>query len=349
MWFISLRDLVYRRRRFVIAVVGTAAVFAMALVLAGMASGFTVEANRTLEGIGADAWVVPNGVAGPFTSFRTMPVALAQQVAQEPGVRQADPFIHLRQTVPQNGKLMDVNVFGFVPGRLGSPPVKEGRTATGPGQIVVDSKLGYGVGDRVVVGRWPYRVVGVVDGMTLMGGFPNVYVTLHDAQTMGFAGQPVVTTVLTKGVPQQLPPGYVAVTNDAAREDSLRPLQSGISSISSSRTFLWVIAAIIIGAVVYLSTLERVRDFAVLKAVGASSRDLFLGLAAQSVVVALVSAALAAVLAQLLAPLFPLTIAIPWTAYALLPVVALVVGLLASLVGLRKAITVDPALAFGGN
>jgi hypothetical protein len=29
--------------------------------------------------------------------------------------------------------------------------------------------------------------------------------------------------------------------------------------------------------------------------------------------------------------------------------VALVVGLLASLVGLRKAITVDPALAFGGN
>jgi putative ABC transport system permease protein len=139
------------------------------------------------------------------------------------------------------------------------------------------------------------------------------------------------------------------VTNDTAREDSLRPLQSGISSIGSSRTFLWVIAAIIIGAVVYLSTLERVRDFAVLKAVGASSRDLFLGLAAQSVVVALVSAALAAVLAQLLAPLFPLTIAIPWTAYALLPVVALVVGLLASLVGLRKAITVDPALAFGGN
>ena len=99
----------------------------------------------------------------------------------------------------------------------------------------------------------------------------------------------------------------------------------------------------------YLSTLERVRDFAVLKAVGASSRDLFLGLAAQSVVIALVAAALAVVLAQLMAPLFPLTIAIPWSAYAALPVVALVVGTLASLVGLRKAVTVDPALAFGAN
>src|SRR5436190_2573993 len=349
MWFISLRDLVYRRRRFVIAILGTAAVIAMALVLAGMASGFTVEADRTLEGIGADAWVVPKGVPGPFTSFRTMPVALAHQVAQEPGVQQADPFIHLRQTVPTNGKLNDVNVFGYTPGGLGTPQVTEGNAVSGPGQIVVDSKLGYGVGDRLVVGRWPYRVVGVVDGMTLMGGFPDVYVTIRDAQTMGFEGQPVITTVLTKGVPQELPPGFVAVTNDAARDDSLRPLQTGISSIGSSRTFLWVIAAIIIGTVVYLSTLERVRDFAVLKAVGASSRDLFLGLAAQSVVVALVSAALAAVLAQLLAPLFPLTIAIPWTAYALLPVVALLVGLLASLVGLRKAITVDPALAFGGN
>ena len=349
MWFISLRDLVFRRRRFVIAIAGTAAVFAMALVLAGMAAGFRVEAERTQTGIGADAWVMPSGVPGPWTSFRTMPESLATEVAKEPGVRTAAPLIHLRQSVHQGSKLVDVNVFGHVVGGLGEPAPSEGSVEHASGQVVVDGKLGASIGDRILIGRWMFRVVGMVHGMTATSGIPTVWMPLQDAQTMGFGGQPLTTAIITKGVPRSLPPGLVLVSNAAAIADSLRPLQSGIQSISSSRTFLWVIAAIIIGAVVYLSTLERVRDFAVLKAVGASSRDLFLGLAAQSVVVALVSAAVAAGLAQVLAPLFPLTIAIPLSAYAFLPVVALVVGTLASLVGLRKAISVDPALAFGGS
>jgi putative ABC transport system permease protein len=36
------------------------------------------------------------------------------------------------------------------------------------------------------------------------------------------------------------------------------------------------------------------------------------------------------------------------SAFALLAIVAVVVGLLASLAGLRRAIGVDPAVAFGG-
>ena len=349
MWLISLRDLVYRRRRFVIAVIGTAAVFAMALVLAGMAAGFRVEAERTQNGIGADAWVVPSGVPGPWTSFRTMPASLAAAVAAEPGVRAAAPLIHLRQSVHEGSKLIDVNVFGHEIGGLGEPAAAEGSVERAPGQVLVDAKLGVDIGERIVIGRWTFTVSGVVHGMTATSGIATVWMPLADAQTMGFGGQPLTTAIITKGVPQKLPPGLVLVSNDASIDDSLRPLESGIQSISSAKTFCWVIAAIIIGAVVYLSTLERVRDFAVLKAVGASSRDLFLGLAAQSVVVALVSAVIAVLLAQLMAPLFPLTIAIPMSAYALSPAVALVVGLLASLVGLRKAVTVDPALAFGGN
>jgi putative ABC transport system permease protein len=348
-WFISLRDLVFRRRRFAIAVVGTAAVFAMALVLAGMASGFRVEAERTLKGIGADSWVLPAGVPGPWTSFRTMPETLASQVATEPGVAKADPLVHIRQSVHAGSTLVDVNIFGHVIGGLGEPVPAEGHIETGLGQAVVDGKLGYGVGDRIVIGRWHFRVVGVVHGMTAMGGVPTVWMTIQDAQTMGFDGQPLATAIVTKGVPRALPKGLISLSNATAADDSMRPMQSGIQSINSSRTFLWIIAAIIIAAVVYLSALERVRDFAVLKATGASSRSLFLGLAAQAVLVAFFSALLAAGLAQLLAPLFPLTIAIPLSAYALLPVVAFVVGLLASLAGLRRAVTVDPALAFGGG
>jgi putative ABC transport system permease protein len=46
--------------------------------------------------------------------------------------------------------------------------------------------------------------------------------------------------------------------------------------------------------------------------------------------------------------LFPLLIVVPTSAYISLPLVATVVGLLASLAGFRRAVAVDPALAFGG-
>jgi putative ABC transport system permease protein len=47
-------------------------------------------------------------------------------------------------------------------------------------------------------------------------------------------------------------------------------------------------------------------------------------------------------------PMFALPTAVPASAYFALPVVAVVVGLLSSLVALRRAVGVDPATAFSG-
>src|SRR4029453_9040810 len=90
MWTITLRDLQYRRRQFAIAVVGAGLAFALALILTGMSAGFRHEARETVNGIGPDAWVVPRGVKGPFTSQSTMPVALTKRII---GAKQAEPLV----------------------------------------------------------------------------------------------------------------------------------------------------------------------------------------------------------------------------------------------------------------
>ena len=102
------------------------------------------------------------------------------------------------------------------------------------------------------------------------------------------------------------------------------------------------------GSLIYLSALERTRDFAVFKAVGVTTRSVLAGLALQAVVVAVVAAVLGAVLSLGLGPLFPIPVVVPTSAFVLLPVIAVVIGLLASVAGMRRAVTVDPALAFGG-
>jgi len=132
------------------------------------------------------------------------------------------------------------------------------------------------------------------------------------------------------------------------KTDVLRPLESARSSIEFMRVLLWVVAASIIGSVLYLQALERTRDFAVFKATGTSTAAIGAGLALQAVVLSLASAALAALLALLIAPVFPLNVQIPTSAFVVLPLITVVVGLLASTIALRRAASIQPAMAFGG-
>src|SRR4029453_16193 len=78
----------------------------------------------------------------------------------------------------------------------------------------------------------------------------------------------------------------------------------------------------IIGAMVYLSTLERVRDLAVLKAIGVSTRSLLVGLVFQAVVLALASAALAVVLETAMEPAAAMSVEGSALDFMLLPLVA---------------------------
>jgi putative ABC transport system permease protein len=128
----------------------------------------------------------------------------------------------------------------------------------------------------------------------------------------------------------------------------MRPVKVAVSSIAIMAKLLWVVAVLIVGAMVYLSALERLRDFAVFKAIGVPTRSILAGLALQAIIVTLLAAVLGVLFSLLLGPLFPMTVVVPISAYLALPLVAIAVGLLASGAGFRRAVAVDPALAFGG-
>jgi putative ABC transport system permease protein len=347
MWMTALRDLQWRRRRFVIAVVGTSLVFAMTLVLAGLATSFDREASRTLSVIGAQGWIVRAGVPGPFSGGAPLPLTRVDEVAHLRGLRGAGPVVFTRQATGGASPL-PVQVFGAVPGQVGAPRVSDGRPPLRAGEAAVGSKLHKQIGDSMQIGGRTFVVVGRVSGSTLYAGSPNVFVTLGDAQQLIFNGEPIVTAVATRGTPAALPRDLTFVSPHAAHVDLLRPLKDARRALTIVAGLLWLVAACIVGSIVYLSALERVRDFAVFKATGASTRSLLGGLAVQAVVISMASALVGAVVALVLAPKFPLPVAIPGRALMLLPLISVTVGLLASLAGLRRTATVDPALAFAG-
>ena len=62
----ALRDMQWRKRRFVIAILSTSIIFAMTLALTGLANGFRVEADKTVDSLGVDLFLVKAGASGPF-------------------------------------------------------------------------------------------------------------------------------------------------------------------------------------------------------------------------------------------------------------------------------------------
>jgi putative ABC transport system permease protein len=346
-WLTTLRDLQWRARRFLIAGTGAALVFAMALVMSGLSSSFEAEARRTVDLVGADGWVTQAGVDGVFATPSVVPVGLAKEVAALPGVERADPIVVLHHTVQKDGPV-DVNLIGFVPGGLGSPDPREGRLPTAAGEVVADASLGVDVGEDVQLAGRVFEVVGTTEGLTINAGQPVLFLRLEDAQQALVAGADIASAVVTRGLPRDLPEGLAVRTAEQTREDVLRPLGGAIASIKLTQGLLWLVAVLVIGSVVYLSALERARDFAVYKATGWSTDALAKGLALQSVLLAVVSSAIGVLLAMLLVPVFPIAFTIPASSALLLPAVGALVGLVASASGLRRAVGVDPAAAFGG-
>lgn len=346
---ITLFDLRFRSRQFLIAVIGAALVFAIGLLNAGLANSFQVEVNRFYAAFHADSWVMDAGSSGPTTSFAAMPASTVQTVRRLPGVVAADPLIVIPyETVHVGVRALTGSLVGFVPNGIGDVAPGSGHDARQPGEAVVDARLGLSIGDTFTMTGHPFTVVGVSSGRSFNGGVPVVATTISDAQRVVLSGQNAENVVVTQGVPTTMPTNLHALTNAEVAADTLRPLRTPMASLNKSMEMMWVIAAVIVAALLYVSALERMRDFAVLKALGSSSRALFGGLVTQSVIVTLIAAAIADATANLLKPLFPLPVAIPQWAFLSMPLVGVGVGALSSLVALRRAVSVDPSLAFAG-
>ena len=341
---LTFRDLTHRSVRFVVVTVLGSVVFALLFVMTGLVEQFNREPFDAVDGIGASGWVLAEGISGPFTAASSMPVDTGAAIDADT----VAPVVAARSSLTFDGGNAEIVLIGHGVGALGAPPVSDGRAVAADGEVVIDASLGIDIGDEVGVAGRAFRVVGHTVDSTILAGIPLVFVDVAAAQQLVFRSADVVSGFLVDGEVRALAPGTALIAAGDVATDTLGPLDGAIASVDLVRALLWVVAAIIIGAVVYLSALERQRDIAVLKAVGVSNRTMLASLALQAVLVALVAVLVAIGLQAILAPAFPLRVRVPARAFWQVPVLAVVVALAASFAGMRRVVRADPALAFAG-
>ena len=310
----ALRDLQWRRRRFIIAIIGTGVVFAMTLILTGLVERLRSGSGR--HGQGDERGRVDH----PVGRGRSVPRRVAVpgdgrggRRAALDGVTKAAPLVFSGTTMRKAACPRTSTSSVRPPTGPGMPDdLGRARRRRPPTRSRSAARCRKDIGDRVELGADTLKVVGIVNDSTALAGTPNVFLTTRrraEGDVRESAGR-----VVDRRDGQSRPTrrrDTRSSTQDDAVADMLRPMQSSHSAISFLAILLWIVAALIVGSVIYLSALERVRDFAVFKAVGVSTRSVMAGLALQAVIVAVVAALVGGVLSFVLGPTFPMKVVIP--------------------------------------
>ncbi|UGQ10394.1 ABC transporter permease [Yinghuangia sp. ASG 101] len=307
---LAVRNLVAYKRRvlgLVLAVLLGTAFLSGALILSD-----TVKASITglIRDSGAGTDVVVRNATDvtdePGTMRAAIPAGTADLVRGVPGVAAAEPVVvGYGQLVGKDGDMLTGNgprtAGNWIPDPALNPyDLAEGRPPLGPDEVVIDrgsAVQGHlAPGDRVTVltpSPVPVTVVGVATfgdadafGGASYTGFSLEGALTHVARDTGAIGS--VSVRLDPGVDQKaaadaiqrvLPPGVRAVPGTEATQEQVDAVSSGFLSIL--RTFLsafaviaLVVAAFSINHTFSVVTAQRMREAALLRALGASRRQI---------------------------------------------------------------------------
>jgi putative ABC transport system permease protein len=321
---------------------------------------------------------VEAGRKGPFAESSRIPGSTREMLAVLEGVTDAGSVTYQSVEALHNGRRLRLYVVGVEPGRIGGPrEIHRGRPiARSHYEMVADRRTGLSLGERVRLGRDEFTVVGLTADQVSSSGDPVVYLTLQDSQVLQFEPEPAVArreaasgrvradTDIVNAVILRLAPGasegevamklrrwkhFSALTQ---REQEALLTESVVDrsrkQIGLFTMILITVSAVIIALIIYTMTMDKVREIATLKLIGAPDRIIVGLIVKQALLMASVGLFLGTVFLTLVKDFFPRRVIMVPTDGMILALLVIGVCLVASGLGVRLALKIDPAQALGG-
>ncbi|WP_306600842.1 ABC transporter permease [Geothrix sp. 21YS21S-2] len=370
---LALRMLLHDRMRFLITVAGVA--FAVQLILSqvGLFLGLVRNSSVIVRHIPADIWVTSRNT--PNVDFaQTFPETYVNRVRSIPGVARADNLIvtFVNATLPTGATegtvtyaLEDFRAWNL-PWDMESGSVEDLRRGN---YIVTDAsaarRIGaFAAGDyRQVQGvrmRYAGRSRGAVSFTTTPVSFMD-YRLVQQLNPDLLSGS--TTYILVKAAPgadlkalraeigRRLPHNDVYTARDwADRSDAYWINNTGIGMNAFTAVFLGVLVGVVVVAqTLYTSTMDHLKEFGTVKAIGGSNADIYLLLGRQAAVAAVLGFTLGGLMVLGLRPAVAalgLQLILPMRVWALVGGGTLLMCVLSAGLSFRKVAGIDPGLVF---
>jgi len=352
---LARRNLLAEKWRFAMSVTGVALAVLLVLIVVSLYRGWS-DVGRLYEQLPGQIWLSQPATSDPFHSTSFLPLADRARVARVPGVRAVVPVYVRHISFERHGRTLDVFAMAL--------QVSRGPYALLPGQIDIDRVLavqaGVGVGDDLQILGRSLRVVRIHSGGNSI--FQTAFLNAATARAL-FGVDDLVSFFLIDvrpdadqaGVEKALEaavPGVEAHTGQQFARNFATRVNSGFLAVVGVLVGIGlVVGGAVIALTTYTATVEKAREFGVLKAIGASGGFLYSIVLRQSLLVGVVGASLGIAASEAASTLIKrdvpefitvLTLRDSLAVFGL----ALVTAVAASYVPVRRIDRIDPAEVF---
>ena len=244
------------------------------------------RAGEVFEQLPGELWVVQQGTSDPFHSLSLVEPADIERVAGIDGVQAVVPVLSRQMNFAPGGNEQSVRLMALDFGDFAPSPDIQQRFLPPQGQIVIDEtlsrKTGLEKGDSLTIGGVDLTVAHVGPrGGDVLSQF--AFVSFEDARSI-FGIAEIVNygmVVLEEGA-QAGPveaaiveghPGLQVYTAKEFAESVRKEIDESFVPIILILVIIgFVVGTAVVGLTIYTATIERTREFGVMKAVGAGRR-----------------------------------------------------------------------------
>jgi putative ABC transport system permease protein len=375
---LAYRDIRHNAGRFVLTCVGLGMLLGVVLAMIGIYRGMVVDALTLVQAPQADLWIVEADRRGPFAESSRIPGDTREAIERIHGVTAAGSVTYQSVDIVRAGGRLRFQIIGYEPGRPGGPAtLLTGRAlARNHFEMIADRSTGLTPGDTLMVGRNRFSIVGATAGQVTSSGDPVAYIGLLDSQKLQFELAPAASRIETaRGVsgggkdtvnavvarlignvrPEDVAQSvrrwkHLTALTQAEQETILTGsvVQRARQQIGLFTSILLAVSAVIIALIIYTMTMDKIREIATLKLIGAPDRTIIGMIVQQAVALGLSGFLLGGALIANVKDYFPRRVVLQPEDGIALAAIVLVVCLIASGLGVRLALSVDPAKALGG-
>lgn len=370
---LALKNLLHDKLRFVITISGVAFAVTLIFVQIGLFAGLLDNASVTIDHLEADLWVTSSQT--PNVDFaHAFPETSVQRVRSVPGVERADNlivsfmFIALPTGARENLLVYALEDFerwhfpwNVAQGNLAD--LRRGRylfldesaaRRFGPFEIgeyreILDHRLKIiGMTREAIsftttpIGFMDYRIAQAVLGRDWQGRTTYILVKLAPGADRA---------AIQAEIQRRLPHNDVHTKAEWSRKSRAYWVETTGIGFNMFMTVLLgcLVGIVIVAQTLYTSTMEHLKEFGTVKAIGGSNADIYKILSEQAVISALVGYVFGLIPAYALVPLMAkggLKLILSPELLVTVLVGTVAMCLLAAMISFRKVATIDPALVF---
>lgn len=373
---IARRNLLAERTRFAVAVGGVAFAVFLIVLIQSLFLGYRESAGAMIEHLPFQLWVVQDGTFDLYRSTSILPGEYGDGVEDVEGVANAERILGRQVLLDVDGKNEREFFLAFEEG-AGRPVVTAGLPSDGApdavpaaprdhpamGEVIVSGELArsanIGIGDSLSLGERRLTVSSTNDDGPSYRGFS--YLNFNDARELFGLGESVnyISVALDDGADatavartiEETTPGVDVLTRDEFADRSRSEIDVFTPVLAVVLSIGFVVGAAVISLTIYTSTIEKARDFGVLKALGASRWYLYRIVTAQSFAIGFLGFAagvpLAIGVSRLVTSIVPefVTLFVPEAILGVLAVV-LLMSFVSALLPAHRISRIDPAMVF---